>query len=136
MKKHALKIIGIIFLVFLSWRIVMLVKTGSRGRSQQFGRPPVAVEVDSVRYAPIQEIRQFTGTVYPLYHYIIAPKVSGRIIELRKRIGDCTTNVLIYLEKSISKCPLSINNLTSKCHSPEGHRDGVRKQSDRRVSTF
>ena len=88
MKKNALKIIGIIFIVFLSWRIIILVKSGSKGRSQQFGRPPVAVEVDSVRYAPIQEIRQFTGTVYPFYQYIVAPKVSGRIIKIRKRIGD------------------------------------------------
>ena len=79
MKKNKLKIILIIFLVFLSWRIILLVK-GDSGDSRQYGRLPVAVEVGEVKYAPIQEIREFTGTVYPLYQYIIAPKVSGRII--------------------------------------------------------
>ncbi|MDZ7261369.1 MAG: efflux RND transporter periplasmic adaptor subunit [candidate division KSB1 bacterium] len=88
MKKHAFKIIGILFLAFLSWRIILLVTRGSRGKSERSGRPPVAVEVDSIRYVPIQEIRQFTGTVYPLYQYIVAPKVSGRIIVIKKRIGD------------------------------------------------
>jgi len=88
MKKHALKIIGIIFLVFLSWRIIILIKSGSSTGSNQLTRPPVAVEVADIRYAPIQEIRQFTGTVYPFYQYIVAPKVSGRIIEIRKRIGE------------------------------------------------
>jgi len=88
MKKFVLIIIGIIFLVFLSWRIITLVNRGSRRESQRIGRPPVAVQIVSVRYGPIQEIRQFTGTVYPLYKYIVAPKVSGRITEIRKRIGD------------------------------------------------
>jgi len=88
MKKTLFAIIGVVLLAFLAWRIVMLVSKGSGDRSARFGRPPVAVEVDSVRYGPIREIRKFTGTVYPLYRYIVAPKVSGRIIELRKRIGD------------------------------------------------
>ena len=88
MKKNALKIIGIIFFVFLTWRIIILVKGGTAKDSRQFSRPAVAVNIDEVKYAPIQEVREFTGTVYPLYKYIVAPKVSGRIIEITKRIGD------------------------------------------------
>ncbi|HDY87715.1 MAG TPA: efflux RND transporter periplasmic adaptor subunit [bacterium] len=88
MKKNKLKIILIIFLAFLSWRIVLLVKGDSGRDSSQYSRLSVAVEVGEVKYAPIQEIREFTGTVYPLYQYIIAPKVSGRIVVIEKRIGD------------------------------------------------
>ena len=88
MKKNVLKVIGIIFLVFLTWRIFILVKGKSVESSRGVNRPPVAVEVASVRYAPIQEIREFTGSVYPLYQYIVSPKVSGRIIVINKRIGD------------------------------------------------
>ena len=55
------------------------------------GRPPVAVEVDTVRFEPINEIRQFTGTVFPLYQYIVAPKISGRLVQIKKRIGDWLT---------------------------------------------
>jgi len=88
MKKKTFIIIGILFLIFIAWRIILLISKDSGNNTTRSERPPVAVEVDSVRYSPIQNIRQFTGTVYPLYQYIIAPKVSGRIIEIRKRIGD------------------------------------------------
>lgn len=87
MKKWALIAIGGVFAVFLVVRIAGLLR-GDAGREWQGGRPPVAVEVDSVRYGPIREIRRFTGTVYPENRYIIAPKVAGRLLQLRKRIGD------------------------------------------------
>jgi len=88
MKKRLLRIVGIFFLILLAWRIIALVTKGSGNRSRQSGRPPVAVEVDSVRYEPIKEVREFIGTVYPMYQYVVAPKVTGRIIQIRKRIGD------------------------------------------------
>lgn len=87
-KKYLFRIIGVLFLLFLIWRIGLLVFKGQGGSSSRPGRPPVAVEVDTIRYEPIQETRQLTGSIYPLYQYIVAPKVSGRIIEISKRIGD------------------------------------------------
>jgi len=87
-KKHILSIISTIFLLFLIWRIIILVVKDRDSSSQRFSRPPVAVEVDTVRYESIQETRQLTGSIYPLYQYIVAPKVSGRIIKINKRIGD------------------------------------------------
>lgn len=88
MKKKVLIVIGIIFLAFLVWRVVGLINKKSISSAKRPARPPVAVQVDRVIYAPIQEIREFTGTVYPFYQYVVAPKVSGRIVEIRKRIGD------------------------------------------------
>ena len=88
MKKRILYILGLLVIGLLVLRIILLVIKGAGGKQQGFRRPPVAVEVDSVRYGPIEEIGQFTGSVYPYYQYIVAPKVSGRIIEIRKRIGD------------------------------------------------
>jgi RND family efflux transporter MFP subunit len=87
-KKQILIIIGVIFLVVLLWRIIILVTKDSGNGSNRFARPPVAVEVDSVRYGPIQETETFTGTVTPIYQYILAPKVSGRVVQIKKRIGD------------------------------------------------
>jgi len=87
-KKFVIRIIGGIFVLFLIWRMILLVIGNKETSSQQSSRPPVAVEVDSVRYEPIQETRQLTGSIYPLYRYIVAPKVSGRIIRINKRIGD------------------------------------------------
>ncbi|MBN1352674.1 efflux RND transporter periplasmic adaptor subunit [candidate division KSB1 bacterium] len=89
MKKTTIfKVIGILFLILLIWRIFLLVTEGTGEEKRRSGKPPVAVHVDSVRYAPIQNIREFTGTVYPLYQYIVAPKISGRIIKITKRIGE------------------------------------------------
>jgi RND family efflux transporter MFP subunit len=88
MKKKVLIVIGIIFLAFISWRVVGLIHSKSVSAVKRPVRPPVAVQVDKVIFAPIQEIREFTGTVYPFYQYVVAPKVSGRIVEIRKRIGD------------------------------------------------
>ncbi len=87
MKKIAI-IVGIILVGFLAWRFYTLVHSGANAGAKRSGRPPVAVQVAEVSYEPLQEIHQFTGTVYPIYQYVLAPKVSGRIIEIRKRIGD------------------------------------------------
>lgn len=87
-KRNIAKILGIIFVLFLAWRIVVLVAGGKGGDEMGRGRPPVAVEVDTVRYEPIQDTRQFTGSIYPLYQYVMAPKVSGRITKINKRLGD------------------------------------------------
>lgn len=87
-KKNVAKIAGILFAALLVWRVVALVTRGGEGNSMRDGRPPVAVTADSVRTAGVQEVRQFTGTVFPFYQYVLAPKVAGRIVEVRKRIGD------------------------------------------------
>ena len=87
-KKHVAGVIGVIFLLLLVWRIVLLVVKDRGSSSGRFERPPVAVEIDTVRYESIQETRQLTGSIYPLYQYIIAPKVSGRVFKINKRIGD------------------------------------------------
>ena len=88
MKKRVIISIVSIFVLILLWRIFSLIFPGDSDQSAKSARPPVAVEVDSVSYGEIREIGQFTGTVLPQYQYIVAPKVSGRIIEIRKRIGD------------------------------------------------
>ncbi len=88
MKKRLYLIPVVIVIAALAVRITMLVVKGSNGEKRQTQRAAVAVETDSVRFGPIEEIREFTGSVYPYNQYVVAPKVSGRVIEIRKRIGD------------------------------------------------
>ncbi len=71
----------------LVWRVIVLMSVTAIG-GRPSGRPPVAVELAPVERMMIREIREFTGTSGPLYRYIVAPKVSGRVMELTKRIGD------------------------------------------------
>lgn len=87
-RRRIIYIVGAVFLVLLAWRIGVLIFAGQGGPSGRFSSPPVAVEVEEVAYQPIQETMQMTGTIYPLYRYIVAPKVAGRIIRINKRIGD------------------------------------------------
>ena len=79
---------GILLTLFLVWRIIDVIFLGKTGKSQRSGPPPVAVETDSVRHGYLSETRQLTGTVQPQYKYIVAPKISGRVIQMTKRIGD------------------------------------------------
>jgi len=89
MKKIIISLVVLILLVFMGWRITSLFTnsqstgTGGRGQGQS-----VAVETADASIKTIKEIREFTGTVYPIYKYIIAPKTSGRVIDITKRIGD------------------------------------------------
>ncbi len=87
-KKLILRITVTVIVIFLLWRIYRLIIPGTDSDQQIQSRPPVAIEVDSIRYGSINEVRQLTGTVYPYYQYIVAPKVSGRMISISKRIGD------------------------------------------------
>jgi RND family efflux transporter MFP subunit len=88
MKRWLIIIIGVIVILFLAYRVTLLVIGRTGGGQLQDERPAVAVEVASVRFGPIREIRRFTGTVFPYNRYVVAPKVSGRLIEITKRIGD------------------------------------------------
>jgi len=86
-KKTVYRIIGAMLLLLVLWRIIVFI-TKDSGNKGKPPRPPVAVAVDSVRYGKIQEVRQLTGTIFPRYQYIVAPKVSGRLFKINKRIGD------------------------------------------------
>jgi RND family efflux transporter MFP subunit len=88
MRKRIYFALIILVVAALALRITLLATKGSGDGDRRGQTPAVAVEVDSVRYAPIKEIREFTGSVFPYNQYIVAPKVSGRVIEIYKRIGD------------------------------------------------
>ncbi|MCR4440351.1 MAG: efflux RND transporter periplasmic adaptor subunit [bacterium] len=88
MKKLVVRLVVGVVALALVFRVIQLVAKKPAGGLPRGQRPPVAVEVDSVRYGPISEVRQFVGTVQPIYRYLIAPKVAGRVVEIRKRIGD------------------------------------------------
>ena len=50
MKKKIIQIIGVLFFLFLIWRVVALFTKGSGSSERRTDRPSVAVEVDSVRF--------------------------------------------------------------------------------------
>jgi RND family efflux transporter MFP subunit len=88
MMKNILYLLAAVVFVFFLVRVVILINGKLKAASRPPGGAPVAVEVAKVSHASLQDIRQFTGTVYPQYQYVVAPKVAGRVIEIVKRIGD------------------------------------------------
>jgi RND family efflux transporter MFP subunit len=89
MKKRVFIAVGFVFLAFFGWRIFLLITESDQGFNRGMrGGQQVAVEVTSAGNKMIQVNRKFTGTVYPLYQYIVSPKVSGRVVQITKRIGD------------------------------------------------
>ncbi len=87
MKKKYVIGLAALFGAFFLWRVAVLIFPGGGGSGRP-ARPPVAVEIDSVLYGPISDVRELTGSVFPRYQYVVAPKVSGRVLALLKRIGD------------------------------------------------
>ncbi|HPG41555.1 MAG TPA: efflux RND transporter periplasmic adaptor subunit [bacterium] len=87
-RKQILYGIIALFVIILLVRIIALIINSGKQETRGPMQAPVAVKVDSVRYELIQQERQFTGSIHPLYRYIVSPKVSGRIIQVHKRIGD------------------------------------------------
>lgn len=78
----------LLFFGFLGWRIFGLVTAKKTSTEARQGRPPVAVELGKVEISSISDIRLFTGTINPINKYVVAPKISGRLVKITKRIGD------------------------------------------------
>ncbi len=77
----------------LGWQIAIRVREAQdqaggprmRGRG---GQPAVSVELQPVRTDRISEIGRFSGSLSPRSQFVVAPKVSGRLEELKVDIGD------------------------------------------------
>jgi RND family efflux transporter MFP subunit len=89
MKKVVLLVVGLIVIGFIGWRVAVLIFGSGQGKDFQRGAgQQVAVNVTRAASKEIREERELTGTVYPRYQYDVGPKISGRVVEITKRIGD------------------------------------------------
>jgi len=62
--------------------------TGPVNGNHPRGSIPVAVEIAGIEKSDILDIRYFSGTLYPVSQFIVAPKISGRLKDLPVNIGD------------------------------------------------
>lgn len=67
-------------------------KPGNTKTQTSFGksgaRGPVSVQTSPAALGYMRQEREFTGTVKASYSYVVSAKVSGRLLNLSKRIGD------------------------------------------------
>lgn len=90
MKNRKVIVIAVITIIvgLIGWQVIQkVIKTGP-GSGIERGAAPVAVEIEAVRKATIQDTGNFTGTLAPKSQFVIAPKISGRLEKLMVDIGD------------------------------------------------
>ena len=93
MKKALFTVLLIIFAGFFGWRFFWPEPTASGpGSASREGRRAVPVEVADIGQDAISDIAQFTGSIRSSSRFVISPKISGRLEELRVDIGDRVEN--------------------------------------------
>ncbi|MFC1856434.1 efflux RND transporter periplasmic adaptor subunit [Thermodesulfobacteriota bacterium] len=88
MKKFFIVIIVLAGFALLGLQIYQKATESRKGVTRQRRNAPVAVEVAAVKRLTIREAKRFTGTLYPLSEFILAPKIAGRVEEIFVHIGD------------------------------------------------
>lgn len=56
------------------------------------GAMAVPVEVQPVTVGTIRDVRTFSGTLLPASHFVVAPKIAGRLALLTANVGDPVRN--------------------------------------------
>jgi RND family efflux transporter MFP subunit len=87
-KKLIISIIILCGLIILGWQIYQKTSDSRKGFKRQRQNASVAVEVALVKKASIREVGSFTGSLYPLSEFILAPKIPGRVEKILVNIGD------------------------------------------------
>jgi RND family efflux transporter MFP subunit len=88
MRKLVIAVIVMGGIGFLGWQIYQRAVVSSSGPQTRRGDVAVAVEVAPVKQATIREIGLFTGSLYPLSEFVVAPKIAGRLEKILVNIGD------------------------------------------------
>lgn len=91
-KKLIIAIIVLSGICILGWQIYQKISDSTKGFKRQYQDISIAVEVALVKKASIREVGEFTGSLHPLFKFIMAPKIAGRLEKLLVHIGDTVKN--------------------------------------------
>lgn len=83
-------------LAAVGWRLLQ--RPSERPQTRPSGKMPVAVEVAEAKRTTLSEERSFTGSLYPISQFIVAPKIAGRLERLHVKIGDMVTRGQLIAE--------------------------------------
>lgn len=92
MKKYFLILLVLAGVSFLGWQVYQKSTAGQKQAKPNHRNVAVAVEIAPIRQDIIQDVRLFTGSLYPASEIMVAPKIAGRIQKIRVRIGDRVKN--------------------------------------------
>lgn len=92
MKSAVLKLLVLVVLIgvaaSLGWAIFNRLQEQSMSQRPGAGQRIAPVEVAPIEYGPIQLRRTFSGTLEALAEFVVAPKISGRIVRLGVALAD------------------------------------------------
>lgn len=88
MKKIFVVIIVLAGLGFLGWQIYQKASDSRKSFKHERRNVPVAIEVVLIKKTSIRQVGSFTGSLYPLSKFILAPKIAGRLEKMLVHIGD------------------------------------------------
>jgi RND family efflux transporter MFP subunit len=92
MKKLLIIICGLALTFLIGWKVYQGVFISDKESSNERKKQAVAVEVSPVKKDTIRDVQIFTGTLMPKAHFIVAPKIGGRLEKLLVNIGDVIKN--------------------------------------------
>lgn len=93
MKKLLVLLIVFIGIGAVGWQVLLKSSAEKKGLRPNHRRAAtVAVEIAPIRRATIRDIKQFTGSLYPVSEIVVAPKIAGRLEKIFVHIGDRLKN--------------------------------------------
>lgn len=81
-----LVILGV--LSVLAWSVYHKLDNRNLTGKQNRQKLPAPVEVAAVEYGSIEQIRRFTGTLEARSEFVVAPKIGGRVEQLKAGLAD------------------------------------------------
>lgn len=91
MKKPVLLLV-LVLLALIAWRLYSISAKRSDPGKRSRPQAAVAVELQPVERRTLRDVRTLTGSLAPRSQFILAPKMAGRLEEVRVEIGDAVTN--------------------------------------------
>jgi len=86
MKKLAVILVVTAVAGIVGWQAYQKVSVPSKASDRQAKAVPV--ELTPIKKITILDIGRFTGTLYPRFQFVVAPKIAGRLEKLWFNIGD------------------------------------------------
>jgi len=88
MKKFVIAVLLIAGAAFLGWKIYEKASASGPDSQASRSRAAVAVEIAEVKKSVIRDVGSYTGSLYPVSEFTLAPKISGRLEKILVHIGD------------------------------------------------
>ena len=92
MKKLFVLLVVLIAVGAVGWRVAVKSSTEKNGVQTKRRAAMVAVEIAPIRRETIRDVKQFTGSLYPVSDVVVAPKIAGRLEKIFVHIGDRLKN--------------------------------------------